>query len=76
MTAGPTGGDTVLTVYRENLRVVAESDNYVAGSGYSRIADKSLGAGTYYVRVISNNGTPLSAYDLSLSTRRGTKKRK
>lgn len=69
-TAGVTGGDTVLYLYRSNgTSLVASNDNYRRGSRYSRIANRRLAAGTYYARVIGKGSSTLSAYTLTMTAR-------
>jgi hypothetical protein len=69
-TAGVTGGDTVIYLYKaDGASLVTSNDNYKTGTKYSRIAGRSLAAGTFYVRVIGKSNSTISAYTLSLTTK-------
>ena len=73
-TAGVTGGDTRLDLYRGSSRAltfVQTNNDYMANSLYSRIDRKgatSLSAGTYFVKITENGqNETLSSYTISVS---------
>jgi hypothetical protein len=69
-TAGVTGGDTIIYLYRaDGASLITSNDNYKTGSKYSRIAGRSLAAGTYYVKVVGKSSSTISAYTLNLMTK-------
>ncbi|MBI5154063.1 DVUA0089 family protein [Candidatus Poribacteria bacterium] len=67
-TNGPTGGDTIVYIYKSTGVLVTSDDD--SGVGYYSLASKAnLAAGTYYVKVISyNSASTISGYTVKVYT--------
>jgi hypothetical protein len=66
-TSGFNNGDTVMYLYDANLGLIAENDDTV--DLWSRIVERGLPAGAYYVQVVAYGGyQPIETYYLTLTT--------
>lgn len=70
LTAGPKGGDTVIQLYRSNgTSLITSNDNISLNNRYSRIANRSLLAGTYYLKVTGKKSSTLPSYTLKMTVK-------